>query len=145
MQKLAILLLSSFVVMISGESCGDVGMLQEDSNNMAFSISSKAFKQGDSIPQVYTCEGKSISPPLSWTDPPKGTKSMALIMHDPDATRPGGFTHWVVFNIPPSALEISEAQPAQAKLENGSTQGNNGANRPGYTGPCPPSGTHRYF
>src|SRR4030067_3341173 len=100
MQKLALLLLSSCVVMISGESCGDVGMLQEDSNNMAFSISSRAFKQGDSIPQVYPCEGKSISPPLSWTDPPKGTKSMALIMHDPDATRPGRVPHWVGFYTP---------------------------------------------
>jgi Raf kinase inhibitor-like YbhB/YbcL family protein len=144
-RKLGILLLASFVALIAGESCGGTGLsLQE--GNMGFSISSKAFKQGEMIPSVYTCEGKNISPPISFGNPPQGTQALAMILHDPDAPRAGGFTHWVIYNIPPSTRELAEGiPPATANLDGGTTQGKNGANQQGYTGPCPPSGTHRYF
>jgi len=69
---------------------------------------------------------------------PSGAKSLALIMHDPDAPRAGGFTHWVIFNIPPTAKGLTEAMPKQAQLTDGTVQGNNGRGEPGYTGPCPP-------
>jgi len=111
---------------------------------MSITVSSTAFTAGASIPAVYTCTGRSVSPPLAWGEPPAGTKSFALIMDDPDAPI-GTFVHWVIYNIPASNRGLPEAVPANAKLADGTQQGNNGAGRAGYTGPCPPSGTHRYF
>jgi Raf kinase inhibitor-like YbhB/YbcL family protein len=111
---------------------------------MSISLSSTAFTAGAAIPTVYSCKGRSISPPLAWGDPPAGTKTFALIMDDPDAPV-GTFVHWVIYNIPASNRGLPEAVPANAQLADGTQQGNNGAGRVGYTGPCPPSGTHRYF
>lgn len=111
---------------------------------MALTLSSKAFSAGSPIPVVYSCKGRSISPPLAWSNTPAGAKTLALIMDDPDAPI-GTFVHWVVFNIPASVNQLPEAVPASAKLDDGTQQGNNGAGKIGYTGPCPPSGTHRYF
>jgi hypothetical protein len=111
---------------------------------MALSITSPVFKNGSPIPALYSCKGRDISPALSWSDAPAGTKSLALIMDDPDA--PGGtWVHWVIYNIPASASGIQEAAPAQAKLADGSLNGTNSWGKLGYGGPCPPSGTHRYF
>ena len=111
---------------------------------MALSITSPAFKNGSPIPALYSCKGRDISPALLWSDAPAGTKSLALIMDDPDA--PGGtWVHWVVYNIPASAVELQEASPAQANLADGSLNGTNSWGKLGYGGPCPPSGTHRYF
>jgi len=102
-------------------------------------ITSPAFSQGASIAAIYTCDGDDVSPPLVIGAAPAGTKSLALIADDPDA--PGGmWVHWVVWNIPPQTLEISEN-----KLPAGAKQGRNGWKRNSYGGPCPPSGTHRYF
>jgi Raf kinase inhibitor-like YbhB/YbcL family protein len=111
---------------------------------MSFELTSLAFREGQPIPSIYTCDGKDISPPLAWADPPQGTKSFALINDDPDA--PGKtWVHWVVYNIPPSARQLPEAFPSDRELSDGTLQGMTDSGRVGYGGPCPPSGTHRYF
>jgi Raf kinase inhibitor-like YbhB/YbcL family protein len=109
-----------------------------------FSISSPAFIYEEIIPVQYTGDGANISPPLSWQEAPENTKSFAIISDDPDA--PGDtWVHWVVYNIPASVTSIGEAFPPKRKTENGTLQGINSFNRTGYGGPCPPSGTHRYY
>jgi Raf kinase inhibitor-like YbhB/YbcL family protein len=111
---------------------------------MALTVSSSAFKEGDRIPAKYTCQGQDVSPSLAWSEPPAGTQSFALIMDDPDA--PGGvFTHWVLFNIPSDSRNLSEAVPTQAELASGALQGKNDFGKTGYGGPCPPPGRpHQY-
>jgi Raf kinase inhibitor-like YbhB/YbcL family protein len=111
---------------------------------MKFEITSPAFSNGASIPLKYSCKGSDITPALRWADPPYGALSFALIMDDPDAPM-GTWVHWVIFNIPASARGLQEATPTDAKLNDGSLQGITSAGRHGYHGPCPPSGTHRYF
>ena len=110
---------------------------------MTFTVSSPAFQQGQRIPAKYTCDGEDISPPLQWSDVPEGTTSFALIMDDPDAVG-GTWVHWVLFNIPANANSLDEAVPPDAELTDGSRHGKNSWGSPGYGGPCPPSGTHRY-
>jgi Raf kinase inhibitor-like YbhB/YbcL family protein len=111
---------------------------------MSFQLTSPAFTAGNPIPGVYTCTGRNISPALVWSDPPAGTQSFAVIMDDPDA--PGGtWTHWVLYNLPASALGLPENVPLDEHLSDGSLQGRNSWSKTGYGGPCPPSGTHRYF
>lgn len=103
-----------------------------------FILTSNAFTEGANIPSQFTCGGEGISPELKWDGAPASAKSFVLIVDDPDA--PGGtFTHWVVFDIPASQTEIA------AGVTNVGKSGQNSARRNGYTGPCPPSGTHRYF
>jgi Raf kinase inhibitor-like YbhB/YbcL family protein len=111
---------------------------------MALTISSRAFAAGEPIPVQYSCVGKGISPPLGWSDAPAGTKSFALIMDDPDAPM-GTYVHWVIFNLPAPSTGLPAAISGGAKLADGSVQGTNSSGRTGYTGPCPPSGTHRYY
>ena len=108
-------------------------------------LTSSAFAQGGEIPQQFTCEGQDISPDLSWTDAPKETKSFALIAHDPDAPRPNGFVHWVVYNIPGSVTQIVQNASKSASLPELGLQGRNDSGKAAYMGPCPPSGSHRYF
>jgi len=103
-------------------------------------LTSPAFTQGQPIPVKFSCKGADISPAFAWTEPPGGTKSFALIMDDPDAPV-GNWVHWVLFNIPASARALPEA----ATFADGSVQGTTSAHSVGYHGPCPPSGTHRYF
>ncbi|HLC21007.1 MAG TPA: YbhB/YbcL family Raf kinase inhibitor-like protein [Candidatus Methylomirabilis sp.] len=110
----------------------------------AMDLNSQAFRPGGMIPAKYTCDGADISPPLTWPDPPAGTKSFALIMDDPDAPV-GTWVHWVIWNIPATARGLEENVPKTASLPNGARQGTNDFKRTGYGGPCPPSGTHRYF
>ena len=111
---------------------------------MSLELTSTAFRDGQSIPTKYTADGRNISPPLAWTDPPAGTKSFALICEDPDAPR-GTFTHWIVFNLPAESRELSEGVPAEATLANGTAQGTNDFRKVGYGGPAPPPGKpHRY-
>jgi Raf kinase inhibitor-like YbhB/YbcL family protein len=108
----------------------------------AFSLTSPAFKEGGNIPAKYTCDAgrENPSPKLEWKDAPANTKSLVLIMHDPDAPMPGGFTHWVLFDIPPATKELPEGfQPGSVGVS-----GNSGFRRAGYGGPCPPSGAHHY-
>jgi len=105
---------------------------------------SLAFEEGGSIPSVYTCDGKDISPSLSWSEAPAGTKSFALIVDDPDAPR-GTWVHWVLWNLPATANELHAGIPIVPRLSNGALQGKNDSGESGYSGPCPPAGTHRYF
>lgn len=102
-------------------------------------ISSSAFKANASIPEKYTCEGSDISPPLLIENVPAEAKSLALIMDDPDAPM-GTWVHWVVWNIDPKTEEVAEGT-----VPRGGVQGINSFKKHEYGGPCPPSGTHRYF
>ncbi len=105
----------------------------------AFAIRSTAFTSGGTIPEKYTCNGPNVSPPLSWTEPPAGTKSLALIMDDPDAPM-GTWVHWVLYNLPASARELPEGTPTSEILTNGANQGTNDFRKIGYGGSCPPPG-----
>lgn len=102
-------------------------------------LESPAFEHNQKIPSKYTCDGKNINPPLKIESVPEATKSLVLIMDDPDAPR-GTWVHWTLWNISPDTKEIPEnSVPA------GAVQGQTSFGKPGYGGPCPPSGTHRYF
>ncbi|MCL4559223.1 MAG: YbhB/YbcL family Raf kinase inhibitor-like protein [Chloroflexi bacterium] len=114
-------------------------------NLMSFPISSSSFEEGGLIPSRYTCDGENLSPALSWKDLPGGVRSLALITDDPDA--PGGtFTHWVLYNMPPTLTILPEGVAKTATLPSVGTQGINDFRRVGYDGPCPPRGPlHRYY
>jgi Raf kinase inhibitor-like YbhB/YbcL family protein len=116
----------------------------ERSQTMTITVSSSAFPEGGTIPAKYTCDGNDVSPPLKWTGVPEATKSLALISDDPDAPM-GTWVHWVMWNIPPSVQELAENVPPKPELPDGSRQGISDFGRPGYGGPCPPSGVHRYY
>jgi Raf kinase inhibitor-like YbhB/YbcL family protein len=107
-------------------------------------LNSLAFTDGTMIPSRYTCDGQNVSPPLEWTNTPTGTKSFALISDDPDAPS-GTWVHWVIFNIPANETKLDENIRPEKELKNGIRQGNNTWPGIGYGGPCPPSGTHRYY
>ena len=111
-------------------------------------LTSAAFVHQGEIPRKYTCDGEDLSPPLSWAGLPPGTKSLALIVDDPDAPDPAApkmvYVHWVLYDIPPEATGLAEAvRPAD--LPRGTREGVNDWGRTGYGGPCPPIGRHRYF
>ena len=106
---------------------------------------SVAFSSEGNIPRQCTCQGEDVSPELTWKNAPAKTKAFALIVHDPDAPRAGGFTHWVAYNIPAKENHLPRAVPGGEKLPGGGLQGKNDFDQPGYRGPCPPSGTHRYY
>jgi len=108
-------------------------------------LTSSAFQPGGNIPKQFTCEGSDISPEVTWNDAPSRVKTFALIVHDPDAPRAGGFYHWVTYNIPATVARISENALKEPELPGGGTQGRNDFGNIGYGGPCPPSGSHRYF
>ncbi|BBD08876.1 YbhB/YbcL family Raf kinase inhibitor-like protein [Desulfovibrio ferrophilus] len=105
---------------------------------------STSFDEGAAIPIQYTCDASDFSPALEWEDAPEGTKTYALICDDPDAPA-GTWTHWLIYGIPGIAFRLAAKIPAQAEHPSGLRQGLNSWNRIGYGGPCPPSGTHRYF
>jgi len=107
-------------------------------------IKSTAFGNKGMIPDRYTCDGEDISPPLEWHDAPGGTQSFSLICDDPDAPM-GTWVHWVVYDIPPNVTALSEHAPSEQELTNGGKQGRSDFGTIGYGGPCPPSGTHRYY
>ena len=115
---------------------------------MAFSLTSSAFQDGAEIPSVHTCEGTDASPPLAWSDAPAGTKSLALIVDDPDAPDPKApkktWVHWVLYDLPPTSNGLPGAV-ASRDLPKGTREGVNDWKRSGYGGPCPPIGRHRYF
>jgi len=111
---------------------------------MALKLTSQAFAHQAKIPKLYTCEGADISPPLAWTDPPAGTKSVALIVDDPDAPV-GTWVHWVLYNVPAASRALPQDLPKVDTLSDGAIQGLNDFRRIGYGGPCPPLGpAHRY-
>ena len=101
-------------------------------------ITSSAFQEGAEIPSKFTCDGADTSPPLQIADIPSEAKSLALIVDDPDAPS-GLFTHWTVWNIPPQTGSVREGSAPKG------AQGANDFGKSGYGGPCPPSGTHRYY
>ena len=109
-----------------------------------FKLLSSAFVQGDPIPAAFSCDGENISPRLTWTHPPNGLLSFALILDDPDAPV-GTWVHWVLFNIPAEARSLPESIGPDPMLANGAVHGSNSWNSIGYGGPCPPGGEHRYF
>lgn len=124
----------------------------------ALKISSSAFEPGGEMPTRHSCEGQNLSPPLEWTGVPEETQSLALVVEDPDSVPPG-FTHWLVYNMPPTTGGFPEGVPAEGTLNDGTLQGTNdfaafggatfpsGAtiNKIGYDGPCPPSPHHYVF
>ena len=101
-------------------------------------ITSSAFQEGGNIPSKFTCDGGDSSPPLRIAEIPSGAKTLALVVDDPDAPS-GVFTHWIVWNISPQTSAIAEGSAPQG------VQGTNDFGKSGYGGPCPPSGTHRYY
>ncbi|MGM0366475.1 MAG: YbhB/YbcL family Raf kinase inhibitor-like protein [Actinomycetota bacterium] len=112
---------------------------RKDREGPAMEIISTAFSHNENIPARYTCDGQDINPPLEFSNIPEGTRSLALIADDPDAPAKT-WVHWVVWNISPDATGIPEdSKPGEA------VEGITDFKKPGYGGPCPPSGTHRYF
>lgn len=100
---------------------------------------------GSALPEIYTCKGAGESPEVSWSTIPAGTRSLVLILEDPDAPA-GRFTHWLVYNIPPGPGELARAQPNARVLSNEAQQGESSIGFRGYSAPCPPIGTtHRYI
>ncbi len=124
------------------------GLNLAGNNAMAMNLMSPAFKQGGQIPSKYTCEGEDISPPLKWDGVPEGTKSLVLIVDDPDAPDPDApklvWVHWVLFNIPPEVTSLPEGVD-RIGLPPGIESGVNDFKKISYGGPCPPTGRHRYF
>jgi Raf kinase inhibitor-like YbhB/YbcL family protein len=115
---------------------------------MTLTLTSTAFAHDGGIPRVYTCQGNDISPPLAWSGLPAGTKSLTLIVDDPDAPDPEKaqrvWVHWVLYNLPPDGGGLAEAIK-ESDLPMGAEGGLNDWGRTGYGGPCPPIGRHRYF
>jgi Raf kinase inhibitor-like YbhB/YbcL family protein len=115
---------------------------------MTFTLSSPAFRHEETIPARCTCDGKDLSPPLAWSGLPTGTRSLVLIVDDPDAPDPKApkmtWVHWVLYNLPPTSTGLAEGITGGA-LPPGTCEGKNDWKRTGYRGPCPPIGRHRYF
>jgi Raf kinase inhibitor-like YbhB/YbcL family protein len=132
------------LAVLSGTVGGDVAC---GASTEPFSLVSSAFSQQGEMPSRHTCEGEDISPPLSWFNPPEGTKTFALIVDDPDAPDPSAPTmtwvHWVLYNLPATMRELPDGVLPEA-LPAGTKEGSNDWKRTGYGGPCPPIGRHRY-
>lgn len=116
---------------------------------MALVLTSDAFQDGSPMPEWLTCNGLECSPPLRWSGLPDGTRSLALIIDDPDAPDPGAprmvWDHWVLFNLPVQCDSLPEGAANTGQLPPGAHEGLNSWGRTGYGGPCPPIGRHRYF
>ncbi len=113
--------------------------------NKAIDVSSPAFDEAGDIPVKYTCIGQDINPELKWSNIPENTKSIMIIMYDPDAPI-GYFIHWVIFNIPPTFSSIPEGESSKNKRATIGVEAKNDFGRVGYGGPCPPPGPkHRYY
>ncbi len=111
---------------------------------LTLKLRSTVFQEGGMIPSKHTCDGDDASPPLVWSGVPDSAKSLALVCEDPDAPH-GTWTHWVVYGIPATAHTLPAALPTRETLDDGTRQGKNDFQKFGYGGPCPPSGTHRYY
>jgi len=138
--------LTGLLVLMLAAVSGEV--LSAGGEVMTMKIESPAFADGGEIPRQYTCDGTDHSPALHWQGVPEGTKSLVLIVDDPDAPDPAApkmtWVHWVVYNIPSSVVALPEAADA-ASLPPGTRQGINDWKRASWGGPCPPVGRHRYF
>ena len=115
---------------------------------MPLTLTSPAFSDHGEIPKRYTCEGNDISPPLAWSGAPRGTKTLVLVVDDPDAPDPAApkmtWVHWLLYNLPPATEGLPEGIGADG-LPPGTQEGQNDWKTLGYGGPCPPIGRHRYF
>jgi Raf kinase inhibitor-like YbhB/YbcL family protein len=115
---------------------------------MSLSLTSSAFAHQGEIPARFTCEGEDVSPALSWSGVPREARSLALLVDDPDAPDPKAprmtWVHWVLYNLPVTATGLPEGVSSR-DLPEGTREGTNDWKRPGYGGPCPPVGRHRYF
>jgi Raf kinase inhibitor-like YbhB/YbcL family protein len=116
--------------------------------NPMMTLTSPSFENQKEIPRKYTCDGEDVSPALAWSNVPEGTKSVALIVDDPDAPDPANpkmtWVHWVLYNIPATIHSLAEAVK-EKDLPKGTLQGLNDWKKTGFGGPCPPMGKHRYF
>lgn len=121
-------------------------LIIQNKGGLDMEIKSNSFKNGERIPKKYTCEGEDISPELHWGGVPQDTKSLVIIVNDPDAPV-GTFNHWVIYDIPVSISSLPEGLEKKPELQNGIKQGRNDFGKIGWGGPCPPKGhgTHRYF
>lgn len=118
---------------------------REKGGPVMLQVASAAFSAGETIPKKFTCDGPDVSPKLTWNEPPANTKSLALIMDDPDAPV-GTWVHWVIYDLPGDTRELAEGIAKQEQLSSGARQGRNDFGKIGYGGPCPPPGKpHRYF
>ena len=119
----------------------------EAADMSTFTLVSPAFQPSGSMASRYTCDGDNLSPPLTWSHVPAGTKSFALIVDDPDAPDPAApqmtWVHWVLYDIPAGTGQLEEG--TSRSLPTGTREGLNDWKRAGYGGPCPPIGRHRYF
>jgi len=124
------------------------GIACASEENKAMELTSSAFAQNADIPSLYTCEGSDQSPPLAWSGVPAGTRSLALIVDDPDAPDPAApkmtWVHWVLYNLPPDTPGFAAGKSRPSDLPPGTREGRNDWQREGYGGPCPPIGRHRY-
>jgi Raf kinase inhibitor-like YbhB/YbcL family protein len=141
--KSVLLILASLSVSAGCKSASKE--MQSGDSPMSIEVTSTVFQQGTPIPKQFTGDGADQSPPLSWTELPAGTNSIALICDDPDAPR-GTWVHWVLFNLPPQTRDLEAGVPTTATLGNGAKQGKNDFGNIGYGGPAPPRGkAHRYL
>jgi len=145
-----LLILVLIALAIASTSCGgeDLALKVFDPASSVLAViefSSPAFDDGDAIPQQYTCDGDDLSPPLRWSGVPAGTRSIAIVLDDPDA--PGHiFRHWSLYDLPSATRSLKEAQPTTGELQNSTRQGRNDFDETGYRGPCPPPGEeHEYL
>lgn len=142
MKKMLVLCI---VIVILLSSCSSTSTPTPEAD-MSLDLKTDAFVNGQSIPAKYSCIGKNVSPALTWSDPPAGTQSFAMIVDDPDAPM-GTWVHWVLFNISANTRSLPEDLPITGKNvdPNAIYVGKNSSGNIGYDGPCPPSGTHRYY
>jgi Raf kinase inhibitor-like YbhB/YbcL family protein len=155
----AIATATGLFVLVVSSGCGRSDPLPpEDPNRPTIEVRSSAFADGGMIHSTFACDGSDSSPPLEWSGVPASARSLALICDDPDAPM-GTWSHWLVINLPPEAKGLKKGVPPEKTIaaafvegpessaENTltATQGENDFGKPGYRGPCPPSGTHRYF
>jgi Raf kinase inhibitor-like YbhB/YbcL family protein len=144
MKRRRVVTLCFSLVALAVGGCRPAEPFAEGVQTVNLQLISPAFAAGEPIPARYSCDGEDISPALQWSEPPEGTQSLALIADDPDAPV-GTWVHWVLYNLPAGSRELPEAVPPDLELPDGSRHGQNSWRRGGYGGPCPPSGTHRYF
>jgi len=134
MKGVLIVLLSVLLIGCAQNVTIDTPQINEGDN---MQLTSSAFKHKEMVPRKFTCQGEDVNPDLSWADVPEGTKSFALIMDDPDAPV-GTWIHWLVKDIPSDITSIAENSVLGKEVSNS-------FGRPGWGGPCPPTGVHRYF
>ena len=137
-------ILSATMALLLALVCGPLSGANKPPQGGQFQLESGAFQAGGFIPRKYTCSGDNVSPALTWRDAPGGTKSLVLIVADPDA--PGGtWIHWVIFNLPPDAHRLPEGVPKAGEVAGGARQGTTSFQEVGYGGPCPPPGNAHHY